>query len=203
MHLLYARFWTKVLHDLGFVPFVEPFRRLRNQGMILAPDGKEKMSKSKGTVITPDEMIEQFGADALRAYEMFISDFEMATPWNTNGLAGTYCWLRRVCEILINPSSVPETGADFEPADRFRRWTHKTIGRFPKTSTVRLQHSDLLLMEFTNAIYDARDTSDFAKRIEDTLLLLLAPSHLSWQKKFGHLKGEPTQFISKTASNIL
>ena len=110
MHLLYARFWTKVLHDLEYVPFVEPFRRLRNQGMILAPDGKEKMSKSKGNVITPDEMIEQFGADALRAYEMFISDFEMATPWNTNGLAGTHRWLRRVWDILVNPSPCPPLG---------------------------------------------------------------------------------------------
>ncbi len=82
MHLLYARFWTKALHDLGYVPFVEPFKRLRNQGMILAPDGKEKMSKSKGNVITPDETVAEWGADALRAYEMFISDFEMATPWN-------------------------------------------------------------------------------------------------------------------------
>ena len=196
MHLLYARFWTKVLHDLDFIPFVEPFRRLRNQGMILAPDGKEKMSKSKGNVITPDEMIEQFGADALRAYEMFISDFEMATPWNTNGLAGTYRWLRRVWDILINPSPHPilETDADSELADRnLRRWTHKTIQKVSR-DIERFGFNTVIssLMEFTNAINDAQKepASDFAlQEAKDTLLLLLAPIAPFMAEEIWALKG--------------
>ena len=180
MHLLYARFWTKVLHDLDYVPFVEPFKRLRNQGMILAPDGKEKMSKSKGNVITPDEMIEQFGADALRAYEMFISDFEMATPWNTNGLAGTHRWLKRVWEILVNPSPRPSGDFGMEPVDQsLRRWTHKTIHKVSQ-DIERFGFNTVIssLMEFTNAIYEAhrQPINDLAfQEAKDTLLLLLAP----------------------------
>jgi leucyl-tRNA synthetase len=180
MHLLYARFWTKVLHDLGFFSFVEPFKRLRNQGMILAPDGKEKMSKSKGNVITPDEMVKEFGADSLRAYEMFISDFEQATPWNTNGLAGVHRWLKRVWEILVNPQSRPGPDDLTESLDReLRRWTHKTIKKV-SNDIVGFRFNTVIsaLMEFTNALQDAQrqPVSDFAfQEACEALLLLLAP----------------------------
>jgi leucyl-tRNA synthetase len=180
MHLLYARFWTKVLHDLDYVPFLEPFQRLRNQGMILAADGKEKMSKSKGNVITPDEVVEEWGADALRAYEMFISDFEQATPWNTNGLAGTHRWLRRAWEILLEPSPRPASEGGTAQADRdLRRWTHKTIMKVSQDiEGFRFNTVISSLMEFTNALYDSQKqpVSDaaFAEATE-TLLLMLAP----------------------------
>ena len=194
MHLLYARFWTKVLHDLDYVPFVEPFKRLRNQGMVLAPDGKEKMSKSKGNVITPDEMIEQFGADALRAYEMFISDFEMATPWNTNGLAGTHRWLKRVWEILVNPLPCPSGDSGVEPVDQsLRRWTHKTIHKVSQ-DIERFGFNTVIssLMEFTNAIYEAhrQPVNDLAfQEAKDTLLLLLAPIAPFMAEEIWALKG--------------
>ena len=194
MHLLYARFWTKVLHDLDYLPFVEPFKQLRNQGMILAPDGREKMSKSKGNVITPDEMIDKFGADALRAYEMFISDFEMATPWNTNGLAGTHRWLRRVWDIMVNTSPPPPSDVETEQVDRnLRRWTHKTIHKTSKDiegfgfNTVVSS-----LMEFTNAIYEAhrQPVSDLAfQEAANTLLLLLAPIAPFMTEEIWALKG--------------
>src|SRR5262245_8068867 len=180
MHLLYARFWTKVLHDLGHVPFLEPFQRLRNQGMILAPDGKEKMSKSKGNVITPDEVVEEWGADALRAYEMFISDFEQATPWNTNGLAGTHRWLRRVWEVLLEPPSRPPANGSSGQADRdLRRWTHKTIKKVSQDiEGFRFNTVISSLMEFTNALYDSlkQPVSDAAfTEATEVLLLMLAP----------------------------
>ncbi|MDE3087825.1 MAG: leucine--tRNA ligase [Chloroflexota bacterium] len=180
MHLLYSRFWTKALYDLGYVPFVEPFKRLRNQGMILAPDGKEKMSKSKGNVITPDEVVAEHGADALRAYEMFISDFEQATPWNTNGLGGTYRWLRKVWDLLSKTPAVrPALDAATEPADRaLRRVMHKAIKKVSSDiEGFRFNTVISAMMEFTNAINDAQSKVSAAAFDEarDALLLLLAP----------------------------
>jgi leucyl-tRNA synthetase len=183
MHLLYARFWTKALHDLGYLPFVEPFKRLRNQGMILAPDGKEKMSKSKGNVITPDAVVAEWGADALRAYEMFISDFEQATPWNTNGVPGTFRWLRRVWDWVLYHERPAHPGASPEEiarADRdLRRWTHKTIKKVTQ-DIEGFQFNTVIssLMEFTNALYaaEAAPASEAAWReAKDALLLIIAP----------------------------
>lgn len=94
-HLLYSRFWHKVLHDLGHVPTDEPFKLLKNQGLILASDGR-KMSKRWGNVVNPDEMVDRFGADSFRLYEMFIGPFEQYTSWNTDGLVGTRRFLERV-----------------------------------------------------------------------------------------------------------
>ncbi|MEW5974633.1 MAG: leucine--tRNA ligase [Acidobacteriota bacterium] len=180
MHLLYARFWTKVLHDLGHVPFVEPFSRLRNQGMILAPDGKEKMSKSKGNVITPDEVVEEWGGDALRAYEMFISDFESATPWNTNGLAGTHRWLRRAWEILVSPAErPPQNEMTAEQDQNLRRLSHKTLHKVSQDiESFRFNTVISSLMEFTNVLYEAQRqplTDAAFQEAGDFLLLMLAP----------------------------
>jgi leucyl-tRNA synthetase len=196
MHLLYARFWTKVLHDLGYVPFVEPFKRLRNQGMILAPDGKEKMSKSKGNVITPDEMVQEYGADSLRAYEMFISDFEMATPWNTHGLAGVHRWLKRVWEVLVNPAERPRGDDQTESLDRdLERWTHKTIKKVSSDiEAFRFNTVVSALMEFTNELVDSqrRPVSDAAfEGARDSLLLLLAPIAPFMAEEIWSLKNRP------------
>jgi leucyl-tRNA synthetase len=195
MHLLYARFWTKVLHDLGYVSFIEPFQRLRNQGMILAPDGREKMSKSKGNVITPDMVVAEYGADALRAYEMFISDFEQATPWNTNGLGGTYRWLRKVWDLLQAPSEGPATDAATEPVDReLRRKMHKTIKKVSSDiEGFRFNTVISAMMEFTNAIIDARGKVSAAAFDEarDTLLLMLAPIAPFMAEEIWARKGRP------------
>ena len=95
LHLLYSRFWNIFLHDLGLVPTSEPYKKRTAQGMILAQDG-EKMSKSRGNVINPDEMVEKFGADALRTYIMFMGPFDQAVAWDTNGLIGVRRFLDRV-----------------------------------------------------------------------------------------------------------
>ncbi len=98
LHLLYARFFTYVLHDLGYVGFEEPFRSLRNQGLILGPDG-EKMSKSKGNVINPDDIVMEFGADAMRLYEMFMAPFDVVKPWDTRGIVGVRRFLDKVWHV--------------------------------------------------------------------------------------------------------
>jgi leucyl-tRNA synthetase len=99
LHLLYARFWHKVLFDAGLVPDKEPFKKLANQGLILAEDGT-KMSKSKGNVVNPDEVVERFGADALRLYEMFMGPFEDVKPWSTASIVGVRRFLDRVYGLL-------------------------------------------------------------------------------------------------------
>ncbi len=88
-HLIYARFWHKFLQDIGVVPNSEPFAKLVNQGMILGSDG-EKMSKSRGNVVNPDDIIKQYGADTFRMYEMFMGPLEASKPWDTNGIAGVH-----------------------------------------------------------------------------------------------------------------
>ena len=98
LHLLYARFWNMVLFDLGHVPVEEPFRKLINQGLILGPDG-EKMSKSRGNVINPDDVVEEYGADTLRMYEMFMGPLEDVKPWDTKGIIGIRRFLDKVNDI--------------------------------------------------------------------------------------------------------
>lgn len=100
LHLLYARFWHKVLYDLGVVHTKEPFQKLFNQGMILG-EGNEKMSKSKGNVVNPDDIIESHGADTLRLYEMFMGPLEASVAWSTNGLDGARRFLDRIWRLFV------------------------------------------------------------------------------------------------------
>lgn len=101
LHLLYARFWHKFLYDLGVVPTKEPFQKLVNQGMILGSN-HEKMSKSKGNVVNPDDIAEQYGADTLRLYEMFMGPLDASIPWSEEGLGGAYKFINRVWNLLID-----------------------------------------------------------------------------------------------------
>ncbi len=112
LHLLYARFWHKVLFDLGYVSTPEPFFKLVNQGLILGEDG-QKMSKSRGNVVNPDDILKEFGADAFRLYEMFMGPLQDAKPWNTRGVEGVYRFLGRVWRFFVDEKS--ET--DFEQAE--------------------------------------------------------------------------------------
>jgi len=104
LHLLYARFWHKVLYDLGHVSTPEPFFKLVNQGLILGEDG-QKMSKARGNVVNPDDLVREFGADSLRLYEMFMGPLEMVKPWNTKGVEGVYRFLGRVWRLFVDEES--------------------------------------------------------------------------------------------------
>ncbi len=108
LHLLYARFWHKVLYDIGLVANDEPFQKLYNQGMILGPD-HQKMSKSKGNVINPDDIIAQYGADTLRLYEMFMGPLSETKPWSDTGLSAANKWIKRVYNLLSDPSKLSKT----------------------------------------------------------------------------------------------
>ncbi|MGV3774284.1 MAG: leucine--tRNA ligase [Verrucomicrobiales bacterium] len=104
LHLLYARFWHKVLFDLGYVSTSEPFYKLINQGLILGEDG-QKMSKSRGNVVNPDDVLKEYGSDAFRLYEMFMGPLEMVKPWNTKGVEGVYRFLGRVWRMFVDEKS--------------------------------------------------------------------------------------------------
>ena len=112
LHLLYARFWHKVLFDLGQVSTAEPFYKLVNQGLILGEDG-QKMSKSRGNVVNPDDILVEYGADAFRLYEMFMGPLQDSKPWNTKGVEGVYRFLGRVWRLFVDETSETE----FEQAE--------------------------------------------------------------------------------------
>ncbi len=120
LHLLYARFWHKVLFDLGHVSTPEPFFKLVNQGLILGEDG-QKMSKSRGNVVNPDDILSEYGADAFRLYEMFMGPLEMVKPWNTKGVEGVYRFLGRVWRMFIHDASETEFEQAETTADASKR----------------------------------------------------------------------------------
>ncbi|MFT5405572.1 MAG: leucyl-tRNA synthetase [Verrucomicrobiales bacterium] len=131
LHLLYARFWHKVMFDLGHLSKCEPFHRLVNQGMILGPDS-QKMSKSRGNVINPDDVIENFGADALRLYEMFMGPLEQVKPWSDRGVEGLYRFLGRVWRLFMDLDQEGEwvlssSISEGVPEGELRRLLHETI----------------------------------------------------------------------------
>ncbi|MFH1214370.1 MAG: leucine--tRNA ligase, partial [Candidatus Neomarinimicrobiota bacterium] len=128
LHLLYARFWHKVLFDLGYVSTPEPFMKLVNQGMILGEDG-EKMSKSRGNVINPDEVIGNFGADTFRMYEMFMGPLTRVKPWSTSSIDGVFRFLNRVWNIFMTEEGKinPDLYLDVTPDSSTLSLLHKTI----------------------------------------------------------------------------
>lgn len=136
MHLLYSRFWHKVLFDLGLVSTKEPFKKLVNQGMILGTDG-EKMSKSRGNVINPDDIVQNYGADTLRVYEMFMGPLEKTKPWSMNGVKGVYNFLAKAFKTFADSSSYGED------SEETLKLLHKTIKKVS---------ADLDEMKFNTAV---------------------------------------------------
>ena len=112
LHLLYSRFFTKFLRDEGYLNFDEPFMKMRHQGMILGPDGR-KMSKSKGNVINPDDIVTQFGADTLRMYEMFMGPIEADKPWSTTSVQGVLSLFKGVYMASITEGKEGETPKEY------------------------------------------------------------------------------------------
>jgi leucyl-tRNA synthetase len=191
MHLLYARFFTKAIRDMGLVDFGEPFTRLFNQGVIIT--GKQKMSKSKGNVITPDEYVSELGADAVRAYLMFLAPWEQGGEWDDSGISGISRWLNRLWKLVLDEYRQNEQADEQSQAqNELSRVTHQTIKKVTEDlEKMRFNTMIAALMEFTNFLGKVKDAgvvpaSLWAESIK-TLLLLLAPAapHLAeelWQR---------------------
>jgi len=191
LHLLYARFWQKVLFDLGYLTTDEPFQTLFNQGMILGEDGV-KMSKSRGNVINPDDVIKEFGADSMRLFEMFMGPLEATKPWSTEGIAGIHRFLSRIWRLLINDRTgeIKPGIMDEAPDEQSKKLLHKTI----KKMTLDIEDGDMKfntsiaqMMIFVNELYKMEKVS---REIINTFVLLLSPyaPHLAeelWQR-LGH-----------------
>ena len=147
LHLLYSRFWHKVLFDIGVVNTSEPFVRLLNQGMILG-EGGVKMSKSLGNVINPDDIITSYGADALRVYEMFMGPLEVSKPWSTRGIVGIKRFLDRIWRISEKPL------ADDVASEELLKLLHKTIKKVTQdTSTLDFNTAIAQMMIFSNRVF--------------------------------------------------
>ncbi len=205
LHLLYARFWHKVLYDAGYVSGPEPFQRIVNQGMILGvayeyfetadgqripfferenyPDAMsrtvhvdevkfdgetplhpedgfelhavtEKMAKSRGNVVNPDDVIEEFGADTLRIYEMFLGPLEQMKPWNPRSVGGVFRFLGRVWRLLCDDTGLSERVADIEPSEAVSKELHRAIKKVTEdTDELRFNTAIAAMMEFTNFLY--------------------------------------------------
>lgn len=154
LHLLYSRFWHKVLYDLGLVNTKEPFQRLVNQGMILGEDG-QKMSKSRGNVINPDDIIKEYGADSMRVYEMFMGPLEVSKPWATAGLVGVSRFLERLWALGEKPlvESPEAIGLSPNDAQDIRRLLHKTIKKVTDdTATLNFNTAISAMMVYSSEL---------------------------------------------------
>ena len=181
LHLLYSRFWHKFLYDLGIVPTDEPYQRLVNQGMILG-EGGVKMSKSLGNVINPDDVVSEYGADALRMYEMFMGPLEDSKPWSTQGITGIKRFLDRVWNLGERETT------DAPMPDELRRTLHKTIKKVTAgTGSLEFNTSIAQMMILVN---EAHKHEELYREMWEPFILLLAPyaPHLCeelWQE-LGH-----------------
>ncbi|WP_422122862.1 leucine--tRNA ligase [Planococcus sp. X10-3] len=186
LHLLYARFWHKVLYDIGAVPTKEPFQKLFNQGMILG-EGNEKMSKSKGNVVNPDQIIESHGADTLRLYEMFMGPLDASIAWSTNGLEGARRFLDRVWRLFIDEEKLSTKIVDKNDG-KLEKIYHQTVKKVTDDfEGLRFNTAISQMMVFINEGYKA-DT--LPKEYVEGFVKMLSPiaPHVAeelWEK-LGH-----------------
>lgn len=155
LHLLYARFWHKFLYDLGVVPTKEPFQKLVNQGMILG-ENHEKMSKSKGNVVNPDDIVAEFGADTLRVYEMFMGPLTQSKPWSEEGITGSRRWLDRVWRLLIDDEGQLRDRVTTVNSGELDKIYHQTVKKVTEDlENMRFNTAISQMMVFVNEAYKA------------------------------------------------
>ena len=178
-HLLYSRMWNNYLYDKGICPVKEPFKKLRHQGMILGSNG-EKMSKSKGNVVNPDEMVNNYGADSLRLYEMFMGPIEAAKPWDPNGIDGAKKFLERIWRLYTEEDKIKD-----EENKSLEKIYHQTVKKVTEDyETMNFNTAISSMMVFINAVYKE---NIFPKEYALNFLKLLNPiaPHITeelWQR---------------------
>ena len=190
LHLLYSRFWVKALYDLGLLNFKEPFLRLRNVGMVLAEDNR-KMSKSFGNVINPDDVVSEYGADALRLYEMFMAPFSQEIAWSTKALQGCYRFLKRVWEIY--QSQYQEASSKYQEDKNLVSKLNKTIKKVTDdVSYIKFNTAIAAMMEFVNEWEKALNVKHSTLNVNEAkkFLQILAPfapflTEEIWREVFG------------------
>jgi leucyl-tRNA synthetase len=195
MHLMYTRFFTKAMRDLGLVDFDEPMRRLFTQGIILGEDN-EKMSKSRGNVVNPDDYVSTLGADSVRAFLMFIGPWDLGGSWSSTGIEGVHRFIQRIWTVIVEPREKAVDGAPTEDEiAALRRLTHQTIAR--ATADIEAFKFNTMLaalMAFNNALLKAKDTAVYGTAAWDeavhALVLMIAPimPHLA-EELWEHLGG--------------
>jgi leucyl-tRNA synthetase len=192
LHLLYSRFWHKFLYDLGVVPTKEPFQKLVNQGMILGADG-EKMSKSRGNVVNPDDVVGVYGADAVRLYEMFMGPLEVTKPWKTGGIVGIQRFLDRIWNLAERSGLLAGESSDAAPSAEVERALHQCIKKVTQDlDSLRFNTAISALMVLLNAMVKAevdqaavwrpflQMLAPFAPHIAEELRELLGDSDMMW-----------------------
>ena len=179
LHLLYSRFWNKFLYDIGVVPFSEPYKKRTSHGMILGENG-EKMSKSRGNVVNPDDVVNEFGADTMRLYEMFIGDFEKAAPWNTASVKGCKRFLDRVWNLQEMLTDSMEYSKELEGV------MHRTMKKVTEDiDALKLNTAIAAMMSLINEFYDKKSVTRGELKTLVTLLNPFAP-HITeeiWQQQ--------------------
>ncbi len=173
LHLMYARFWHKVLYDLGYVSTKEPFMKLRHQGIILGEDSR-KMSKSRGNVVNPDDVVKQYGADSIRLFEMFMGPLEEMKPWSTRGVEGVFRFLNRVWRLYIDEQgSLDSSISDVEPMREFERLYHQTVKKVTEDiEALRFNTAISQMMIFVN---EAMKLEKKPKKLMEQFILILSP----------------------------
>ena len=202
-HLLYSRFWNNYLYNKGLVPVKEPFAKLRHQGMILGSNG-EKMSKSKGNVINPDDMVKEYGADSLRIYEMFMGPIDAAKPWDPNGIDGSKKFLERVWRLYVESGKIQDK--EIHNLERIYHYTVKKVTNDYESMNFNTAISQMMI--FVNTVYKE---DIFPKEYAEGFLKLLNPvaPHITeelWSTCLNHnntisYEAWPTYDESKTISD--
>ncbi len=191
LHLLYARFWHKVLYDIGVASTPEPFLKLVHQGTVLGEDN-QKMSKSRGNVVNPDEMMDQFGADAVRLYEMFMGPLEAMKPWSTRGVEGITRFLDRAWRLIVHEDGGPSRAViEAEPPLEQRRLLHQTIKKVTE---------DLEALRFNTAIAQMMVFTNEVTKLETRPRVLLEPFVLLLSPFAPHIAEELWERLGKAPS---
>ena len=193
MHLIYTRFFHKACRDMGITKGAEPMIQLRNQGMVLGEDN-EKMSKSRGNVIAPDELVKHYGADTVRAYLMFFARWDMGGPWNSSGIEGSVRWLKRVWSLFTEPAAQGHPTSD--TLRTLRRKVHQTLKRLTydfenfEFNTIVSGFMELLNMLIKAREQGAAGTPEWEEAL-DLYLLMMAPVTPHITEELWLLRGKP------------